>query len=74
MQLKRVAHQGLCLSLVFLAGMAIPDFSVLAETAGTGAITGTISDSSGAAIPGAAVEANPDMGQRRQAATAADGT
>jgi len=54
--------------------MAIPDFSVLAETAGTGAITGTISDSSGAAIPGAAVEANPDMGQRRQAATAADGT
>lgn len=45
------------------------------QTAGTGAITGTVTDTSGAAIPNAIIEAtNANTGQQRTVTTAADGT
>src|SRR5258708_2535211 len=75
MKCKRVAIQSLRVCLIVLAGMAISVLSVFAQTAGAGAMTGTISDASGAVIPGATVEAtNADTGQKRRVTTGADGT
>src|SRR6266403_4672425 len=49
--------------------------SLHAQTAGTGAIVGTVTDSSGAVIPGATVEAvNASTGQTRMVTTGADGS
>jgi len=49
--------------------------SVGAQTAGTGALTGTIKDPSGAVIPNATVTATSvDTGQVRTSPTGADGT
>jgi len=49
--------------------------SLSAQTAGTGAIAGTVSDSSGAVIPNATVQAtSTSTGQQRTVVTAADGT
>ena len=49
-------------------------FDALAQTSGTGALTGTITDASGAVVPGVAVTAtNNDTGQQRTAKTGADG-
>jgi len=46
-----------------------------AQTAGTGAVTGTVTDSSGAVIPNATVTATQtETGQERTATTSADGT
>ena len=57
-------------TLPFLLAIAITAF---AQTTGT--ITGTITDSSGALVPGATVTAqNKGGGERRQATTAASGT
>jgi hypothetical protein len=48
---------------------------VLAQTAGTGALRGTVTDQSGAVVPNATITAtNPDTGQARTATTGADGT
>ena len=55
-----------------LIGMAP---SISAQTAGTGALTGTVTDSSGAVIANATVTAtNVDTGQARTANTGSDGT
>src|SRR5437016_6398014 len=49
-------------------------FFVLAQTAGTGALTGRVMDSSGAVLPGATVTATSlDTGQSRTATTGEDG-
>src|SRR5690348_6825721 len=65
---------GIALLLVcsLLIGMAP---SISAQTAGTGALTGTVTDSSGAVIANATVTAtNVDTGQARTANTGSDGT
>ena len=55
--------------------LSLPAFKALAQTAGTGALTGTLSDPSGAVIPGVTVTVtNNDTGQQRNAKTGADGT
>src|SRR5713226_630943 len=57
---------------LLITAAAVPLF---AQTSGTGAITGTITDSTGAVIPGAVVEAtNNGTGQQRTVTTGADGT
>jgi hypothetical protein len=49
--------------------------ALLAQSAGTGALTGTLTDPSGASIPGAAVTlTNTQTNQSRTASTGADGT
>jgi Carboxypeptidase regulatory-like domain/TonB dependent receptor-like, beta-barrel len=59
--------------LVLLVIAASP--ALWAQTAGTGALTGTITDSSRAVVPNATVTAtNLDTGQNRTAMTGADGT
>src|ERR1700674_1940467 len=60
-------------ALVFLliAGMGL---SLLAQTAGTGALTGTVKDSSGAVIPSVTVTITSiDTGQVRTTMTGGDG-
>src|SRR5437763_12736786 len=48
--------------------------SLIAQTASTGALTGTITDPSGAVVPNATVTAtNLDTGQARTAKTGSDG-
>jgi Carboxypeptidase regulatory-like domain len=63
-------------AVLILIGL-LADFnpSLMAQTAGTGALTGTVTDSSGAVVPNANVTAtNVDTGQARTAKTGADGT
>ncbi|HYR86733.1 MAG TPA: carboxypeptidase-like regulatory domain-containing protein, partial [Terriglobia bacterium] len=49
--------------------------SLMAQTSGTGALTGTVTDSSGAVVPGVMVTAiSLDTGQSRSAATGEDGS
>jgi hypothetical protein len=59
-----------------LAVLLVATFSTLsAQTAGTGALTGTVTDSSGAAIPNASVVATSnDTGQSRTGTTTSNGT
>ena len=48
---------------IFLAALAFSAVSAVAQTAGAGTITGTLTDQSGAAVPGAAVVVrNTDTG------------
>src|ERR1700674_2160996 len=62
---------GVILICFFLAGAT----SVMAQTAGTGALEGTVKDPSGAVIPNATVTATSlDNGQVRTATTSGDGT
>jgi hypothetical protein len=63
-------------SLVFFLALTIVSASsVVAQTGGTGALTGTVSDSSGAVVSNATVTAvSVDTGQSRTATTRADGT
>jgi len=60
-----------CFHLLLLLATAL----LSAQTAGTGAVTGTVTDSSGAVIPNATVTATQtETGQERTATTSADGT
>ena len=53
---------------------SLSTFNALAQTSGTGALTGTITDATGAVVPGVAVTAtNNDTGQQRTAKTGSDG-
>ena len=62
-----------CLGLIFLLGFLTP--SLHAQTASTGALTGTVTDSSGAVVPNATVTAtSADTGQVRTATTGSDGS
>jgi Carboxypeptidase regulatory-like domain len=62
--------------LLILTGLLVAwNPSLLAQTAGTGALTGTVTDPSGAVVPNATVTATSlDTGQARMATTGADGT
>jgi hypothetical protein len=61
--------------LLILAGFVIAcNPALMAQTAGTGALTGTLTDPSGAVVPNAMVTATSlDTGQVRTATTGADG-
>ena len=60
---------------VFFLAMALLVPSLMAQTAATGALTGTITDPSGAVVPNATVTLrNADTGQARTVMTMADGT
>jgi hypothetical protein len=62
-----------CIVVLVLASLLSATF-LAAQTAGTGALTGTVTDSSGAALPNATVTAtNVGNGQSRVATTGADG-
>ena len=62
-------------SLLVLLTMLVVTPVGRSQTAGTGALTGTITDPSGAVVPNAMVTAtNLDTGQARTATTGADGT
>src|SRR3984893_8475042 len=61
------------LVVFFLSVLWVP--SLLSQSASTGALAGTVKDSSGAAIPNATVTAiSVDTGQARTTITGADGT
>src|SRR5262245_11707415 len=52
----------------------IPPGSLMAQTANTGAITGTVKDTSGGVIPGVSVQVNQtDIGESRETITASEG-
>src|SRR5207253_1743676 len=61
--------------LVFLALTVISESFVMAQTGGTGALSGTVSDSSGAVVGSVKVTAiSAGTGQSRTATTGADGS
>lgn len=65
------------LSLVFLLTVLLTCLApgLMAQTAGTGALIGTVTDSTGAVVPGVTITAiSADTGQIRTATTGADGT
>jgi hypothetical protein len=60
--------------IALLLLLSLPVCTVLAQTAGTGALTGTVSDPSGAVVPNVTVTAtNSDTGQTRSATTGPNG-
>ena len=64
---------GIGVLLVFCLSIALAP-SVVAQTAGTGALTGTVTDSTGAVVPNATVTlTSTDTGQVRTATTGPDG-
>ena len=69
MSLRTSQHQGIVFLLVTCVSL-LP-----AQTAGTGALAGTVTDSSGALVPNATIEAtNTSTGQQRTVTTGVDGT
>src|SRR5690348_18154652 len=64
------------MALLIVAGLLMACSPVsFAQTAGTGALTGTVTDPSGAVIPNVTVTAiSVDTGQARTATTGTDGT
>jgi len=61
--------------VIFFVVLLISGTSLMAQTASTGALTGTISDASGAVVVGATVTLTSlDTGQARTTTTMADGT
>ncbi len=72
MKTKRYAYSILLLAATLLVA-AVP--SLIAQTAGTGALTGTVKDSTGAVIPNATVTVtSAGTGQSRTATTSTDGS
>ena len=64
---------GIFLLILLLSLILTP--SLMAQTAGTGALKGTVTDSTGAVVPNAMITATSvDTGQMRTATTGADGT
>jgi len=60
-------------SVIALIGLAVGGMT-FGQTAGTGALTGTVTDPAGAVVPNVTVTANPTSGgQERTATTGADG-
>ena len=69
------ALRGSCGTFVLLLLSAALPPAFLAQTAGTGALVGTVTDSTGAVVPNATVTAiNADTGQSRTVNTSSDGT
>src|SRR3984893_12991625 len=67
-------RNGIVLLILIIGLLVAWNPSLMAQTAGTGALTGTVTDSSGAVVPGATVTAtSADTGQARTATTGADG-
>lgn len=63
----------LCLCVIVVSSLVVAP-SLMAQTASTGALRGTVTDASGAAVPNATVTAtSADMGQSRTATTGEDG-
>src|SRR5437660_5495684 len=61
--------------LLFVCLVMMPAPALPAQTAGTGALTGRLTDPSGAVVPGVTVTAtSPDTGQTRTTTTGEDGT
>jgi Carboxypeptidase regulatory-like domain len=66
-------HKNVCLWLFLFSFLST--FSAMAQTAGTGALMGTLKDPSGGVVPNATVTAtNVDTGQARNSTTGSDGT
>jgi hypothetical protein len=66
------SFRGIFLIAGLLALSAVP--ALLGQSAGTGALTGTVTDPSGAIVPNVTVTlTNPETGQERTATTGADG-
>src|SRR5215469_815181 len=60
--------------LLFIAASISLNSSLFAQSAGTGALTGTVTDTSGAVVPGATVVlTSTDTNQVRSATTGAEG-
>src|SRR5580700_7490831 len=63
-----------CFLTLILGALGFPSL-LLAQSAGTGALTGTVSDPTGGVVPGATVTiTSTDTNQARTATTGADGT
>ena len=72
MTLNRLFNLNCTLVLSAVSAFLAP--SILAQSAGTGALTGTVSDSTGGVVPGAMVTlTSNDTNQARTATTGADG-
>ncbi len=62
-----------CLFLVVFCALALSSPTLMAQTSGTGALSGTVTDPSGAAIPNATVTVSGATGQQRVATTSQSG-
>ena len=73
MKLCAAARVGVCLVLLTLAGLS--PSHLMAQTASTGALTGTVTDSSGAVVPNVTVTVtSADTAQVRTTTTSGDGS
>ena len=75
MKSKKLLCSQLVVAALFAVLLMVWAPSLMAQSAGTSGLTGTITDPSGAAIPNVAVTlTNSDTGQSRTTTTSADGT